>query len=107
MLRIETTAEIVTMSELERICKEAGLMPEINKSEYSLTDRLFGEVHYVEEYRKLNRLTHWDWEAELKWALENTPDDKENILTLRIDIAIQNALKEAGIEDYVLVEVGA
>lgn len=108
MIKIKTTAEIVEMSELYNVCERAGLGRELEKSELTLTDLLFDEVCYSDgEYKRIN--CH-----DVKWyeeELEELPEEvynvnKDYILYLRCMIAIQKALKEAGVDEYILVEIG-
>lgn len=108
MLKIKTTAEIVEMSELYNVCERAGLGRELEESELTLTDLLFDEVCYSDgEYKRIN--CH-----DVKWyeeELEEMPEEvynvnKNYILYLRCMIAIQKALKEAGVDEYILVEIG-
>ena len=108
MLKIKTTAEIVTMSEIYRICEEAGLGPSLEKSQHTLTEILFGEVHYDDgEYRRLSRYHHIDFDRELEVAIqEGLADDDEEMLALQVEAVVQKALKEAGVEDHILIEIG-
>ena len=106
MLKIKNTAEIVTLSELDRICDEAELTPEFDAFDLSLTDILFDEVLYSDgEYKRLSRHSQIDWKEELNEAIENKASAEE-IFKIRVNALIQNALAEAGVEDYVLVEIG-
>ena len=104
MIKIKTTAEIVEMSELYEVCEKAGLGRELEESEQTLTDLIFDEVCYSDgEYKRLNCYN-------VKWYEEELEEyilDAGYALYLRCMIAIQKALKEAGVEEYVLVEIGA
>ena len=111
MIKIKTTAEIVEMSELYEVCERAGLGRELEASEQTLTDLLFDEVCYSDgEYKRLNCYDVKLYEDELE-ELEEMPeevynDNKDYILYLRCMIAIKKALKEAGVDEYILVEIG-
>lgn len=108
MLKIDTVIEIVRASELYRICEEAGLGLELQKADYGIAELLFGDVNYEEgEYRRLNR-TKIEWyEEELESMVQGNHNINRNyILYLRCMIVIQKALKEAGVDEYVLVEIG-
>lgn len=108
MLEINATVETVKASELYRICEEAGLGLELERSDYGFAELLFGDVNYEEgEYRRLNR-TKVEWyEEELESLVQGNHNiNKMYLLYLRCMIAIQKALKEAGIDEYILVEIG-
>lgn len=108
MLKINTVAEIVRASELYRICEEAGLGLELEQSSWGFAELLFGDVNYEEgEYRRLNR-TEVEWyEEELESLVQRNLNINETyLLYLRCMIAIQKALKEAGVNEYILVEIG-
>lgn len=109
MLKIKTTAEIVTMSEIYEVCERAGLGQELEMSELTLTDLLFDEVCYSDgEYKRINCHGVKLYEEELEEIPEeNYNVNKEYVLYLRCMIAIQKALKETGVDEYVLVEIGA
>ena len=106
MLKIKTIMEVVAMSELYDVCVKAGLEKELDECEYSLTDLLFEDVSYAcGEYRLLN-LYNSLYEDELEISLREDPKDKDNITYLRCMVAIQKALKDAGIQNHILVEIG-
>ena len=108
MIKIKTTAEIVKMSELYEVCEKAGLGQELETSELSLTDLLFDEVCYSDgEYKRINCYDVKWYEEELEEMPEEVYNvNKDYILYLRCMIAIQKAFKEAGVDGYVLVEIG-
>ena len=108
MIKIKTTAEIVEMSEIYEVCEKAGLGQELETSELTLTDLLFDEVCYSDgEYKRINCHDIKWYEEELEAMTEGTYNvNREYILYLRCMIAIQKALKEAGVDKYVLVEIG-
>lgn len=109
MLEINATVETVKASELYRICEEAGLGLELEQSDWGFAELLFGDVNYGEyEYKRLNRYNVSWFEKDLEAIIGGESDnvDKEYILYLRCMIAIQKALKDAGVDEYILVEIG-
>lgn len=107
MIKIKATAEIVEMSELYEVCERAGLGQELEASELTLTDLIFDEVCYSDgEYKRISCYDVKLYEEELKEIPEEHYNvNKDYILYLRCMIAIQKALKEAGVNKYILVEI--
>ena len=108
MLEINAVVETVKASELYRICEEAGLGLELERSDYGFAELLFGDVNYEEgEYRRLNRVKVEWYEEELESIVQgNCNINKMYLLYLCCMIAIQKVLKEAGVNEYILVEIG-